>query len=220
MKVIVFGPTGQTGLQIISSLLEDTSHEVRVFVRRPKRLPKHLKDRVDCVVGDVLDADAVNNALEGQDIVFSSLGPGWNLKPTTLMSDGVKNIVAGMRTHGVKKLICMGQSFLLKEPDREGFHFLRHVTADHKRAVEYLSIVDDVQWIALMPPRILARSFTSDYRTAVDKMAGPAKVTTADIAALMIAYAEDEAKFTEHNRKLVGVSSFLTFWQACCGCNC
>lgn len=220
MKVIVFGPTGQTGLEIINSALENTDHEVSAFVRRPKRLPDHLKKRIKCIVGDVLDADAVKDALAGQDIVLSSLGPGWNLKPTTLMSDGIKNIVAGMRTHGVKKLICMGQSFLLKEPDREAFKFLRHVTADHKRAVEYLSIVDDVDWIALMPPRIIARSFTSEYRTAVDKLDGPAKVTTADIADLMFAYAADDDKFAKHNHKLVGVSSFLTFWQACCGCNC
>ena len=219
-KVIIFGSTGKAGLAIINHALQNTDNVVSVYVRRPKRLPSHLKSKLNIIVGDVLDADAVNDALKEQDLVLSSLGPGWNLKPMTVMSDGIKNIVNGMRNNGIKKLICIGVSFLLKEPDREAFKFLQHVVADHKRAIEFLSEVTDVDWIVMMPPRILGRSHVSEYRTAVDRLDGPDKVTTADIADFMFSCAGDEAKFAEYNHKLVGISSFLTCFQAFCCCGC
>ena len=112
-KLIVFGPTGQTGIQIIRIALENPANEVSIFIRTPSRLPEDLRDKVRSIQGDVTDQKAVVAALEGQDAVLSSLGTGKNIGTQTLISTGVKNIVAGMREHNVKKLVFVGIAYLL-----------------------------------------------------------------------------------------------------------
>ena len=91
-KLIVFGSTGKTGLSIVRCALENSENNVTVYIRRPERLPADLKDKVTSVVGDVLDEKAVCTAMEGFDVVLSSLGTGSSLSATTVMSQGVKNI--------------------------------------------------------------------------------------------------------------------------------
>ena len=42
-------------------------------------MPERVRNRINIIVGDVLNADQVANALEGQDVVISCLGTGWSL---------------------------------------------------------------------------------------------------------------------------------------------
>ena len=74
MKTLVTGGTGLVGACIVAGLLED-GHEVRLLVRRPEQVATSLApygvpaDRVEVVVGDVLDSDAVATALDGCEAV-------------------------------------------------------------------------------------------------------------------------------------------------------
>lgn len=81
------------------------------FVRDPSKLANYLKvSRV--VTGDVTNASDVEKAVEGQDGVVIVLGTRNDLGPTTVMSDGTKNIIEAMKKHGVKRVsACLSCEF-------------------------------------------------------------------------------------------------------------
>uniref|UniRef100_A0A674K1H6 NAD(P)-binding domain-containing protein n=1 Tax=Terrapene triunguis TaxID=2587831 RepID=A0A674K1H6_9SAUR len=79
-------------------------YQVTVLVRDPARLPpEHKPARV--VVGDVLNPPDVDRAIQGQDAVIIILGTRNDLSPTTMMSEGTRNIVAAMKAHGIRKVV-------------------------------------------------------------------------------------------------------------------
>ncbi|MEQ2186861.1 hypothetical protein GOODEAATRI_033177, partial [Goodea atripinnis] len=82
-------------------------YNVTVLVRDASKLPAdHKAARV--VVGDVLNKDDVKKTMEGQDAVIIVLGTRTDLSPTTMMSEGTKNIVQAMKARGIRKVIgCM-----------------------------------------------------------------------------------------------------------------
>jgi len=209
-KLIVFGPTGQTGIQIIRIALENPANEVSIFIRTPSRLPEDLRDKVRSIQGDVTDQKAVVAALEGQDAVLSSLGTGKSIAAQTLISTGVKNIVAGMREHNVKKLVFVGIAYLL-----DGYTgawlwkcILGNVTEDHERVLNFLrKEATDVGWIGVMPPQIVDGAHTGEYATAVEKLAGSEKAISGDMAHAMVTLACNDDKYAENNHKLLGISS-------------
>ena len=67
MKVTVFGGSGFLGSHV-SDRLSDAGHEVTIFDRAES---PWLRDDQRMIVGDVLDADAVNSAVEGAGAVYN-----------------------------------------------------------------------------------------------------------------------------------------------------
>ena len=136
------------------------------------------------------------------------------LQPTTVISTGIKNIVAGMRKHDVKKLITISICSLLPSYIKKPPIVLRNLTNDHERAIDFLKLVDDINWIGISPPEILKLPHTGAYTTTVDVLPGGRLVTTAgDIAHLVVAYVTDDNKFSQDAHQLVGISSELTWSQ-------
>ncbi len=80
--VLVTGATGYIGGRLVPRLLEEGRH-IRVFVRsRARALSRPWANQVEIVVGDVLDPEAVADALEGVDSAYYlihslSSGPGF-----------------------------------------------------------------------------------------------------------------------------------------------
>ncbi len=78
MKLLVFGASGGTGRRLVQQALAQ-GHIVTAFARDPGKIRQaHANLRV--VRGDILDADAVDAAVAGQDAVLSTLGtrlPVW-----------------------------------------------------------------------------------------------------------------------------------------------
>ncbi len=102
MKIVIFGASGGTGLEIVRQAL-DAGHDVTAFVRNPARVSiQHPKLRL--VTGDVTDSAAVERAVSGQDAVLSALGPTRPPVPG-MMENAAKNIVAAMQKAGVRRLI-------------------------------------------------------------------------------------------------------------------
>ena len=44
------------------------------FLRSPKKVPENIRSRIHVIVGDVLNADQVSDAIEGKHAVISCLG--------------------------------------------------------------------------------------------------------------------------------------------------
>ncbi len=102
MKLIVFGATGGTGQEILKQALA-AGHEVRAFVRNPDKI-FITHPGLQPIVGDVLNAPLVEEAIAGQQAVISALG---QTRPPTpdLLAQAATNILAGMHAHGVRRLI-------------------------------------------------------------------------------------------------------------------
>jgi putative NADH-flavin reductase len=116
VKVIVFGASGKTGRELVKQALEG-KHEVTAFVRDPSKL-NVSHERLRVAQGDARDATAVVQAVAGQDGVVSALGPS---KPDfNTMTLGMKNVLAGMREHGVRRLVTLTGAGVPDPNDRPG----------------------------------------------------------------------------------------------------
>ena len=70
MRVVVFGATGGTGLQLVKQALE-AGHQVTALVRPHTKFPMQ-HERLRILQGDVLDPACVDAAVTGQDAVLSA----------------------------------------------------------------------------------------------------------------------------------------------------
>jgi hypothetical protein len=129
----LFGASGGTGVRLMPLLLE-RGFRVRAVARDPSSIVlRH--ERLEVVSGDVLDAQATAEAIAGCDAVISLTGPR-RLGPTHVYSEGGRNLVAGMRAAGVRRLVAvtaLGTSKDFRMPPVLGFlarnvvgWFLRH----------------------------------------------------------------------------------------------
>ena len=72
MRILVLGASGSIGRLLVTQALA-RGHAVTALVREPARLPlAHVDLRT--LTGSVLDADSLEEAIEGQDAVISALG--------------------------------------------------------------------------------------------------------------------------------------------------
>ncbi|CAG5865257.1 unnamed protein product, partial [Menidia menidia] len=149
-----------------------SGYNVTVLVRDPGRLPAdHKAARV--VVGDVLSKEDVKKTMEGQDAVIIILGTRNDLSPTTMMSEGTKNILEAMKSRGIRKVVGCMSAFLLwdrsKVPPR-----LLPVTEDHDRMYTELK-TSGLDYVAVMPPHIAGDlPLTQSYLVAEQMLKGRA----------------------------------------------
>lgn len=85
-----------------------TGLEVSTLLRDPQRLPSEYHSKVDIIQGDVLKLADVKKAIEGKDGVVVALGTRNDLSPTTVMSEGMNNIVTAMKEANVSVVsVCL-----------------------------------------------------------------------------------------------------------------
>ncbi|XP_050713364.1 flavin reductase (NADPH)-like isoform X3 [Eriocheir sinensis] len=160
MKVVIFGATGNTGLCCTRAAVK-LGYKVTTFVRDPARLPEELSSQVTIKAGDVLDSKAVDEAVENQDAVVILLGTRNDLSPTTMMSDGTKNILAAMKKHGVKRVSACLSAFNFREKAAVPERFY-HLLEDHERILEALK-ASNLEWVAVLPPHITDDEARGDF---------------------------------------------------------
>ncbi|KAJ8280855.1 hypothetical protein GJAV_G00059890 [Gymnothorax javanicus] len=149
-NVVIFGSTGMTGSVTLPQAVA-AGYNVTVLVRDPSRLPAdHKASKV--VVGDVLKKDDVKTAMEGQDAVIIILGTRNDLGPTTMMSEGTRNILDAMKTQGIRKVIACMSAFLLWDRAKVP-PLLVPVTEDHDRMFTILK-ESGLDYVAVAPPHI------------------------------------------------------------------
>ncbi len=192
MKLLIFGPTGGTGRQLVEQALEQ-GHPVTAFARNPAKLAPE-RTGLEVVEGDVLDAAAVERAVPGHEAVLCAVGaPASDRR--TLRTDATRNIIRAMETHGVKRLVCLSSLGFGDTRDMLPFVmryivvplFLRHAFADHALQEELVK-QSGLDWIIAR-----AGSLTDGPRTGVYRHGFPVtekgtrlKISRADVADFML----------------------------------
>jgi putative NADH-flavin reductase len=192
MKLLVFGPTGGTGRELVKQALAQ-GHEVTAYARNPAKLGDLTHPRLQVVRGDVLDPTAVEKAVPGHDAVLCAIGTGAGR--STLREEGTRNIIRAMEKAGVRRLICQSSMGIGDSRANLGFLtkyvivpvFLRHAFADHERqeAVMKASALD---WTIVRPPHLKDGPRTGTYLhgfpTTDTGIQG--KISRADVADFML----------------------------------
>jgi putative NADH-flavin reductase len=197
MKLTVFGATGKTGRQVVEQALAE-GHEVTAFVRDPAKLGlRHERLRV--VQGDVADAARVAEAVAGRDAVVSALGQT-KASSKDVLTVAAEHLVAGMRQHGVRRLVSLVGAGVPDERDEGslGRSFMRglmklvarHVLEDAERHAEIVR-ASDLEWTLVRPPRLTEGERTGRYRTGYMRLGARHAISRADLAEFMLALAGD-----------------------------
>lgn len=116
MKIAVFGSTGPTGKELIIQALK-AGYEVKAFARSSDKLKEFQNEKLEVIKGNLADRELIERTIVGVDAVISVLGPKGKVKDTAL-SDGMKNIIDGMKKVGVKRLIALSTGSVKDGQDR------------------------------------------------------------------------------------------------------
>lgn len=104
MKIALFGGTGPTGRHIIEEALGH-GYTLSVYTRDPAKLAA-FSGRIDIIVGDLKDHNAIKACLTGADAVISALGPNsLKAREKRPIMRGVGTIISFMEEMNVLRLI-------------------------------------------------------------------------------------------------------------------
>ena len=176
MKIVVFGASRGVGLEVLKQALA-AGHTVTAFVRSPSKMHMQHPNLI-LFQGDATDSAAVEKAIAGQDAVVSALGPTRPPIPH-MMEISAQNIVAGMKKHGVRRVVSTTGAGVRQPEDQPKLIDLligallnllaREVVMDSARNVEVIT-ASDLDWTIVRFPRLKDGEHTGPYRVGyVDK---------------------------------------------------
>ncbi len=203
MKLIIFGATGHVGSHLVEQSLKQ-GHEVSVFARSTS-VPAEWRGRkgLRVIEGSVLDAEAVAQAVQGQDAVLSSLGlkrinPSnpWSklASPADFASRSGGLIAEAMQKHGVKRFVCVSAAGVAETYPKLNLImkvFLATSTIglaykDLEKLENYLKKTD-LDWTACRPTRLTDDALTKQVHVIEDgTFSMNAAISRADVAYWML----------------------------------
>jgi putative NADH-flavin reductase len=118
MNVTVFGATGAIGSLTVNELLAN-GHTVTAYARNPNKIPAEWGNRISVIIGELSDADAIDRAVAGADVVVSALGPSLDRKAADMpLIEGTRNILDAIKRHGVTRYIGHGTPSILDPQEK------------------------------------------------------------------------------------------------------
>lgn len=199
MRIAVFGASGSTGREVVDQALAK-GHEVSVLVRDPAAYNvRH--DRLEVVVGDIGQAQSVEDVVRGQDSVISALG-STKRGPVTVCSDGAKAIMTAMEKHDLRRLLAVSVYGAGSSRDRSLFVILTRAMLGKnmldKDRMEELIHASSLDWTIVRPPRLTAGPRSGAYRAGTDVRVGlTSHISRADLAEFLVREAESGAHVHE-----------------------
>lgn len=210
MKVALIGASGFVGAAILNELIQ-RGHKVTAIVRHPEKVKK--AENVTAVKADVLNENAVAEAVKGHDAVISAYNAGWtnpNLYDEFLQ--GCQSIQAGVKKAGVKRLIVVGGAgSLFVAPNVQLVdtpEFPPEWKSGALSARDYLNILKqekDLDWTFISPAIEMHQGTSGErkgtYRTSLEtpvyNEAGRSIISVEDMATAIV----DELEHPKHIRQ-------------------
>jgi putative NADH-flavin reductase len=170
MKIIVFGASGGTGIEIVKQALA-TGHLVTAYVRNPAKINIQHNNLI-VLQGDVMDANAVEKAVAGQEAVISALGP---TRPPAagMMETAAHNILSAMKKAGIGRLVSTTGAGVRHPQDQPKLmdHIMKglltllagDVLKDSAANVAVLR-ASNIDWTIVRFPRLIDGPKTGKYR--------------------------------------------------------
>ena len=203
MKIIVFGSSGKTGLELCK-LASYGGIEVIGFDIDNNEQLKDLKN-FKYIKGSVLHAHEVSQAVEGADAVISELGVKIGSSEPVL-SEGNKNIVSAMQKHKIKRLITQSAFGAADSWQSLPFYYkLIHKTllgpmSRDKDKMEKIVASSGLDYTIIRPIRLTSGSATGHYRAGeAIKFGLDPHISRKDVAHFII----DELKAKRYIRQAV-----------------
>lgn len=207
MNLIVFGPTGEVGKQLVKQALYK-GHHVKAYGRNvfTEDLPQN--DNLELIQGALFDEGPVFKAIKGCDAVLSALSGSVTGTDVT-RSLGIKNMVAQMQKVGVKTIVALGGYAVLNGEDdtmimdAKDFPPEEMITAtEHNKAYQILK-GSATEWVFVCPESIKDAEVTGRYITRADHLPDPntALINSGDIALFML----NELEKKEYVKHRVGI---------------
>ena len=201
-KLIVFGGSGGTGLEVVEQALE-AGHNVTVVLRNTNAFPiRHEQLRI--IKGDVLNLQTFENTFFGMDVVISCLGTR-NREATVVYSQGVSNIIQAMKKVDMDRIICLSAgaveiapntSFFMKFLIKNILQKLFKYNYTDMLLMEGILRKSNLNWTVIRPPRLLNGDKTGKYRTSKNEfISNMSSLTRADLADYIIKHLDDEKTF-------------------------
>ena len=196
MKLIVFGPTGGTGQQLLRQALAQ-GHAVTAFARHTTAIAG--QPGLTAVAGDASDPQAVQRAVAGHDAVLCALGGRPWRRSERVCSTAMSHIVPAMQQHGVRRIVAISTFGAGDSRAQVGwfprtvlFGAVLHSEVADKEAMEATLAASGLDWTAVRigvlndePPR-------GHWRAADDgSIHGMGKIARADVADFMLAQLEE-----------------------------
>jgi putative NADH-flavin reductase len=210
MKLLLFGATGGTGIQVLLQALEQ-GHYVTAIVRNPAKIAIQ-SEKLNILQGDVLTSN-LDLAFVEQDAVICCLGAPAN-KAGTLRSKGTQNIIDAMKKANISRLIC--QTSLGYDDSKEvlnctSFFFkkiivpfvLKSTFSEHllqEKAIKQSGL----NWTIVRPGNLTngkrTGNYKSDFPYSDTKL--KVKISRADVAHLLL----KQLATADNNQKVIGIS--------------
>ncbi|GGG18235.1 oxidoreductase [Lysinibacillus alkalisoli] len=197
MKIALFG-VGRTGRQVIAQASE--KHTIQALVRSERAGNAHM------IIGDATDSKAVNEVIQGCDVVISALGTDQN----NVLQKNMALVVQAMTATNVQRIIVVSTAAILNS--KESPQLLRYQTGESKRrsttaAEDHHTMFTILQestldW-TLVCPTALIDGDALTYRMATDYLPeNPEKITRAAVASCVLNIMESNA----YQQKRIGIA--------------
>lgn len=204
MLIALLGATGRVGGRVLEYALAE-GHTVRALVRDAAKLAPRAG--LEIVQGDVLDAATVARVIAGSDAVISGLGGAGVQDPGEAQSQGMRNIVAGMKAHGVRRVLGVAGGGILDSidgglrHDQPSFPAVFKKVSDRHKEAWHAMRDSGLDWTMVATGDIVPGERTGVYRMIDDFLPlGARRISVEDVADILLRFLREGT----HMQKRVG----------------
>ena len=196
MKLVVFGSTGQTGIEIVKQALVQ-GHDVTAFVRDVTKIT-FQNENLQIATGDVMDYITVKNAIHANEAVICALGTN-SLGKTIVRSKGTANIIKAMKENNATRLVVISAMGVAESWSTLSFinklffaTLLHSARQDHEKQ-EVLVKKSELDWTIVRPSGLVDTPVTESYNVGENILAKTSKISRADVAHFILKELIDNA---------------------------
>ncbi len=206
MKIGVIGASGRIGQRIVAEAVS-RGHQVTAFTSNTSKIPAD-PGKVAWKTADVMNADSVAQAMEGQDVLISSYGPAMGSDPKPLATAAATLLKAAEKHPSVRVIMVGGAGSLEVAPGKTVIDAglippeWIAIPVAHKEALDAFKSNSTAQWTYFSPAAMInPGERTGKFRLGGDQLIvgenGKSEISMEDYAIAMV----DEAEQGKNIRK-------------------